>query len=101
MGVLSDFPTAPDFNEILMDGTVFFVDSNGMFVLFEKLKMKKLQLFKVIFSYLFLIFRTKQTYHWIQYKKLYHPPKFRCDPKQSENRKRSQNGAVNCSFLTI
>ena len=29
--VFSDFPTAPDFNEILMDGTVFHADSNGMF----------------------------------------------------------------------
>ena len=30
------FPTAPDFNEILMDGTVFHADSNGMSVFFFK-----------------------------------------------------------------
>ena len=41
------FPTAPDFNAILMDGTVFYADSNGMSVFFRE--MKKLQLFKVIF----------------------------------------------------
>ena len=29
--VFYDFPTAPDFNEILMDGTVFYADSNGTF----------------------------------------------------------------------
>ena len=29
---LSDFPTAPDFKEILMGGTVFYADSNGMFL---------------------------------------------------------------------
>ena len=26
---------------------------------------------------------------WIQHEKLYHPPKFRRDPEQSENQKRS------------
>ena len=29
--VFSDFQTAPDFTEILMDGTVFYADSYGMF----------------------------------------------------------------------
>ena len=47
------FPTAPDFNEILVDGTVFDADSNGM-LFFRERKNEKVQLFKVIFSYLFV-----------------------------------------------
>ena len=41
------FPTPPDFNEILMDGTVFYADSNGMSVFSRNEKVTALH--KVIF----------------------------------------------------
>ena len=48
--VFSDFPTAPDFNEILIDGTVFYADSNGMFFS----KNEKDTALQSYFSYLFV-----------------------------------------------
>ena len=33
--IFSDFPTVPDRDEILVDGTVFYAESNGMYF-FEK-----------------------------------------------------------------
>ena len=40
--------TAPDFNEVLVDGTVFYAESNGMFFFSRNEKVTALQ------SYFFL-----------------------------------------------
>ena len=52
-GIFFDFPTAPDRDEILVDGTVFYAECNGIFF-FREIKNKKVTGPQSYFFYLFV-----------------------------------------------
>ena len=51
--MFSDFPTVPDRDKILVDGSVFYAESNGMFF-FREMKNKKVTALQSYFFYLFV-----------------------------------------------